>query len=327
MKAITYQKDSDQFTLKVLVQPKPEQEYDVVVKVLAAGLNPVDAKINFWHEMVPDMDDNFVPGLDVSGEIVEVGAAVTEWKVGDRILYHGNMCRKNGAFAEYAVHDSRTLVEHPNVSPEVAAATPCAGWTAMHALLDKLFIDNRKSVFIAGGSGGVGGFAIQLARHFSVDIIITSCSVKNHQYVLNLGADHAIDYHEQDVVQQVLALTDNKGVAASMDCVGGDNDIICANVLEYEGHMLELVSTIRPSEYDNAFGRGLSFHQLSLGSGHANGDKGRKSILKSGRRFTHLLNSGRIQIPQLEVISIEDVPEALKQIREKRTVGKIVVKF
>ena len=327
MKAITYQKSSDEFTLKELPQPQLENEYDVVVKVLAAGLNPVDAKINLWHGMVSDMDDNFVPGLDVSGEIVEVGAAVTEWKVGDRVLYHGNMRRKNGAFAEYAVHDSRTLVEHPNVTSEVAAATPCAGWTAMHALLDKLFIDNRKSVFIAGGSGGVGGFAIQLASHFSVDNIITSCSSKNHEYVLSLGANHAIDYREQDVVKQVLALNDGKGVEASMDCVGGDNDILCANALGYEGHMLELVTTIRPSEYDDAFGKGLSFHQVSLGSGHVNGDKGRKTIVKSGRRFSHLLNTGRIQVPQLEVISLEAVPEALMQLRDKRTVGKVVVKF
>ncbi|MBM7070850.1 zinc-binding dehydrogenase [Shewanella sp. 202IG2-18] len=326
MKAIVYQKKSDEFTLKNLPIPTIETEYDVVVKVLAAGLNPVDAKINFWHGMVEDMDDDFVPGLDVAGEITQVGSSVTEWKVGDRVLYHGDMRRKHGAFAEYAVHDSRTLVEHPIVAPEVAAATPCAGWTAMHALVDKLHIDIRKSFLLTGGSGGVGGFALQLASHFCVDNIITTCSSKNHEYALSLGADHTVDYRN-DVLEKVLELTDGKGVHASMDCVGGDNDILCANALDYEGHMLELVSTIRPSEYNDSFGRGLSFHQVSLGSGHTHGDKGRKSILKSGRRFTHLVNTGRIQVPQLKIISVEDAPAALKQLREKRTVGKIVVKF
>ncbi len=327
MKAITYRKNTDDFVLNNLPTPSVETEYDVVIKVLAAGLNPVDAKVNLWHPMVADMGDDFIPGLDVAGEIVEVGLLAEPWKVGDRVLYHGDMRRKHGAFAEYAVHDSRTLIEHPIVASEIAAATPCSGWTAMHALVDKLHIDIRKSFFITGGSGGVGGFALQLANHFCVDNIITTCSAKNHEYALSLGADHAIDYREHDVLEKIMELTEGKGVQASMDCVGGDNDILCADALEYEGHMLELVSTIRPSEYNDAFGRALSFHQVSLGAGHINGDKGRKSILKSGRRFTHLVNTGRIQVPKLEIISIDEVPTALKQLRAKRTVGKVVVKF
>ena len=80
--------------------------------------------------MVPDTDDTFVGGLGVSGEIVAMGSAVSSWRVGERVLYHGNMRRPFGGFAEYAIYDSRTLTAHPDVSDTLAASTPCAGWTA-----------------------------------------------------------------------------------------------------------------------------------------------------------------------------------------------------
>ncbi|MCV5262050.1 alcohol dehydrogenase catalytic domain-containing protein, partial [Escherichia coli] len=85
MRAITYQRDNDTFSLSELPTPKLETQFDVLVKVNAVGLNPVDAKIHYWSDMVTNMDNNFVGGLDVSGEIVSVGDAVVDWKVGDKV--------------------------------------------------------------------------------------------------------------------------------------------------------------------------------------------------------------------------------------------------
>ncbi|WP_375749458.1 zinc-binding dehydrogenase [Vibrio sp. HN007] len=324
MKAVTYQKESDTFTFSETNSPKLETEYDVLVKVMAVGLNPVDAKVHQWTGMVNGMDDNFVGGLDVSGEVVEVGSAVSEWKVGDKVLYHGNMRRVHGGFAEFAIQDSRTLVRHPNVSAETAAATPCAAWTAYRALFEKLSIEKRSSVFIAGGAGGVGSFAIQLARIAGVKTIITTSSAANHDYVKSLGATHTIDYRTEDVVAAVLDITDQKGVEVSLDCVGGENDLICASVLGYEGEMVELVSTVNPNNYPGAFLKGLSFHQLSLGSGHVNGEHGFSTITHAGNKVSELIESGDLTIPKLEIIKLEQIGDALKAMREQRTIGKIV---
>ncbi|WP_045391171.1 zinc-binding dehydrogenase [Vibrio rotiferianus] len=327
MKAITYQKDQDTFTYTDIDTPAIASGLDVLVKVHAVGLNPVDAKVNLWHEMVDGMNDTFVGGLDVSGEIVAIGDKVSGWQVGDRVLYHGNMRRMSGGFAEYAIQDSRTLVAHPDVAPEVAAASPCAGWTAYRALVDKLNISTRKSIFIAGGSGGVGSFAIQLARFFGVETIITTSSASNHEFVRSLGATHVIDYKQEDVREQIMAITEGFGVEVSLDCVGGDNDILCASVLGFEGEMVELVRTTRATEYPGAFLQGLTFHQLSLGSGHVNGARGLQSIVEAGTSFSALLEAGNIKVGNLKVIALEAAGEALLSIRQQRTVGKVVVKI
>nr|WP_086939602.1 zinc-binding dehydrogenase [Thaumasiovibrio occultus] len=327
MRAITYQVQTDTFSAQTLPMPEITSPNDVLIKVLAVGVNPVDAKINLWHSMVRNMSDSFVGGLDVSGEIVEVGGAVKEWKVGDRVLYHGDMRRHHGGFAEYAIHDARTLIAHPDVAPEIAAATPCAGWTAMQAVESRLHVAGRKNIFIAGGSGGVGSFAIQLARHAGCGQIITTCSAANHDFVRSLGATDVIDYQTQDIEARVMAITDDDGVDVALDCVGGDSDIDCANVLRYEGHLVELVRTVRPEAYRDAFMRGLIFHQLSLGAGHVNGEYGRKSIRLAGERFGRLLERGAVMVPRLSVIEFDELPQAIVAMRAQRTVGKVVAKI
>ncbi|MEZ9917873.1 zinc-binding dehydrogenase, partial [Vibrio breoganii] len=149
----------------------------------------------------------------------------------------------------------------------------------------------------------------------------------NHKFVEELGATHCIDYLESDVVAKVDEIMQGKGVEVALDCVGGDNDILCSKVLGYQGQMVELVQVVRPEAYDNAFLRGLSFHQLSLGSGHVNHRRGRNAIVSAGNAFNLLLEQGEITIPQLQIISLDEAGDALTKIREQRTVGKVVVTF
>ena len=304
MRAVTYHAEQDNFVVCDCPVPEP-QAHDVLVKVDACGLNPVDAKIHFWHSAAPDMNNQWVPGLDVSGHIVALGSEVKGWQVGDRVLYHGDMFRPHGGFAEYATQDYRTLVKHPEMSAEMAAASPCAGWTAWRALVDKLRVQNHSSIFIAGGAGGVGNYAIQIARHFGLKKIITTCSAANHDYVRSLGATDIIDYRSEDVVSRVMEITSCEGVPVALDAVGGDNDIITANVLGFEGEMVELVRTVRPAEYKDAFMKGLSFHQLSLGSGHRHGAASQQALVNAGQQFSELAAAGEIKMPRLETIALE----------------------
>jgi NADPH:quinone reductase-like Zn-dependent oxidoreductase len=324
MKALAYDPATDRFSVTEQPVPAPGPD-DVLVRVHACGLNPVDAKIDQWQAMVPGMDASWVPGLDVAGEIVACGTSVTGWQVGERVLYHGDMFRPHGGFAEFALQDARTLVRHPGVPAALAAATPCAGWTAWRALADKLRVHGADSLFIAGGAGGVGSFAIQIARHLGVRRIITTASPANHAYVRALGATDAIDYRSEDVAAQVMALTSGQGVQFALDAVGGDTDIVAASVLGYEGQKVELVRVVRPEAYPDAFMKGLGFHQLSLGSGHRNGPRARDSLTAAGREVSALLESGVIGVPRLTGIPLAAVGEALKEMRRQRTVGKVVM--
>ena len=326
MKAVTFDPETDEFKVSELPLPLL-RETDVLIKVDACGLNPVDAKIVRWKAKAPNMNETWVPGLDVSGHVVKVGAKVSSWQVGDRVLCHGDMFRPNGGFAEFTVQDSKALIPHPNLTSEMAAATPCAGWTAWRALTDKLRINEHNSILIAGGSGGVGGFAIQIAAHFNLEKIIVTCSAKNHDYVRSLGATHVIDYNCEDVVSRVLEVTNRAGVDIGLDTVGGDNDILVANSLRFEGQMVELVGPARPEKYQDAFMKGLSFHQLSLGAGHRQGENHRLALTSAGKVFSKLVEQGVIKVPELKVISMEQVGETLKSLMNQRTVGKIVLKM
>lgn len=324
MNALTFDPATDEFFIRELPVPSPGPR-DVLVKVMACGLNPVDAKITGWKELVLDMDDNWTPGLDVSGEIVALGADVSEWKIGDRILYHGNMLRPHGGLADYAIHKADTLIPHPRVSAAIAAATPCAGWTAGRALHDKLRLTNAHSFLVTGGSGGVGGFAIQIARDLGVKQIITTCSAKNHDYVFALGATDAIDYHTEDVAARVRAITGGKGVNRALDAVGPDEDLAVAESLAFEGEMVELVDVVRPQEYHDVFSRALSFHQLALGAGHRAGAEAEKRIVQAGLSCCRMLDEGTLTVPQLETIPLAEAGSRLVAMRNRRSVGKTVV--
>jgi NADPH:quinone reductase-like Zn-dependent oxidoreductase len=272
------------------------------------------------------MSSSWVPGLDVSGQITEIGIDVKGWKIGEKVLCHGNMLRPHGGFAEYTIQEADTLVPHPKLSPEVAAATPCAGWTAWRALVNKLRVNEHDSILITGGSGGVGSFAIQIARYFGLKTIITTCSARNHEYVKELGVTHAIDYRNEDVVSRVLEITNQQGVEIGLDTVGAENDVITANSLAYEGQMAEIAGVVRPSRYKDVYSKGLSFHQFSLGSGHRYGPAAKAILTTAGREFSSLVELGHVETVALKSITMDEVGQALIEILEQRTVGKIVMK-
>ena len=326
MKALAFNPARDQWNLRELPEPCPGPN-DVLIKVDACALNPVDAKILYWKALAPGMNDNWVAGLDISGTIVKKGGAVQGWEVGDRIVTHGNMFRPYGGFAEYSLQDARTLIPHPDLVPELVAATPCAGWTAWRALHDKLRVTKDDTILITGGAGGVGGFAIQLAKLAGIKMIIATTSAKNAAYVRELGATHVIDYNSARTVETVKIITAGEGVTRGFDCVGFGNDKIVADSLAYEGEMVSIVETVDPRQYENAFMRALSFHQISLGSGHRFGDKGRAALVRAGTAFTKLLECGDIRVPRLETIPLEKAGPALVGMLERRTVGKIVVRM
>lgn len=170
--------------LKNLEQPLPKDN-EVVLRVRAASVNPLDWRMKEKR-----------PGVDVAGEIVAVGQAVTQFKPGDAVFGVAK-----GAFAEFACASAAKLAPKPaSVSFEQAASVPVAGLTALQALRDKGHLQPGQKVLINGAAGGVGTFAVQIAKSLGANVTGV-CSTKNIEFVRSLGADRIIDYTREDFTQ------------------------------------------------------------------------------------------------------------------------------
>jgi NADPH:quinone reductase-like Zn-dependent oxidoreductase len=186
MKAAVYIKNKSGKVLEIreLEQPVPRDK-EIVLRVRAASVNPLDWRMKSRR-----------PGVDVAGQVVTVGKMVTRFASGDAAF---GLCR--GAFAEYACATEDKFVAIPDdVTFELAAAVPVAGLTALQGLRDKGHLKPGQKVLINGAAGGVGTFAVQIAKSFGANVTGV-CSTKNVELVRSLGADRVIDYTQQDFTQ------------------------------------------------------------------------------------------------------------------------------
>lgn len=205
MKAFIYEKYGPPDVVHLLELEKPSpKENEVLVKIHAASLNALD-----WHRLTADifllrlMGEGFSKpknpklGADIAGRVETVGSQVAEFKPGDEVF--GDIAPWGyGAFAEYAAVPERALVAKPaNITFEEAAAVPVAGFTALQGLRDVGQIQPGHKVLIQGASGGVGTFAVQLAKTFDAEVTAV-CSPRNIDQARALGADHVLDYTKED---------------------------------------------------------------------------------------------------------------------------------
>jgi NADPH:quinone reductase-like Zn-dependent oxidoreductase len=199
MKAIIINRYGDSNVLEYTEIEKPiPQAEEVLVKIMAAGINPIDWKIR--RGMLKIATGNKFPlqlGFDYSGIIVEKGSQVAQFQLGDEVFGFVNKL-PGKTYAEYAVIPASLLVKKPsNQSFIEAAATPLAASTALQVLRDFAGIQAGNRVLVNGASGGVGSFAVQIAKIFSGEVTGV-CSRKNIDYVTSLGADKVIDYTQED---------------------------------------------------------------------------------------------------------------------------------
>ena len=186
MKAAVYTKTASGKVLEIreLAEPVPKDK-EVLIRVRAASINPLDWRMKSQR-----------PGVDVAGEVIAVGRTVTQFKPGDAVFGTGR-----GAFAEYACTSQDKVVPKPEgVSFEQAAAVPVAGLTALQGLRDKGHLQQGQKVLINGAAGGIGTFAVQIARSLGADVTGV-CSTNNVELVSSLGAGRVIDYTRNDFTQ------------------------------------------------------------------------------------------------------------------------------
>jgi NADPH:quinone reductase len=294
---------------------------EVLVKVKAAGLNPVDYKTATSGN--PNWSYPHILGVDAAGVIEETGDGVSEFQKGDRVFYHGNLTKKGG-FAEFAVTTAHTVARIPDELSFVdASALPCAGMTAYQALIRKMNLQSGETILIHGGAGGVGGFAIQLAKNIGAKVI-TTCSPENEEYVKELGADYVIFYKTEDVHARILEITENTGVKAVLDTVSRDNATESLKSIAFNGRIAFIAgnpdySAVKP------FSQALSFHEIALGAAHfSNNIEAQKDLAAMNEELANLVVEGKLSTMISEKITLEEVPTALIKLSERHVKGKIV---
>ncbi|NWF78785.1 MAG: NAD(P)-dependent alcohol dehydrogenase [Chloroflexi bacterium] len=278
MQAITYTQygSSDVLRLTEVEKPTPADD-EVLVRVYAASANPAD-----WHLMraTPFLarfanglrkPKNTRLGADVAGRVEAVGRKVTEFHVGDAVF--GCMpLQKLGGFAEYVCANEAFLVLKPaSVSFEAAAAVPLAAFTALQGLRDKGHIQSGQTVLVNGASGGVGTFAVQIAKSYGTEVTGV-CSTRNVDMVRSIGADHVIDYTKDDFTQNgqrydlIFDAVGNRSVGDLRRALRPDG--ICAvagftsmfallQIVVLGGKQIGLMETASPNKHDLVLLQGL----------------------------------------------------------------------
>ncbi|MBM6996664.1 zinc-binding dehydrogenase [Paenibacillus sp. DXFW5] len=327
MKALILPKPGKPDTLEIAELPMPVPgPGEIRVRVHAAGLNPIDYKVS--PNGNPAWVYPFVLGIDVAGVVDTVGEGVTTWKTGDRVAYMADFTRPGG-FAEYTVTVAHTVAAIPDgVSFTDAAAFPCAGLTAYQILTRKMNIRSGQSLLVHAGAGGVGGYAIQLAKLYGASPILATASPQNADYVRSLGADEVIDYNSDNVQERVMAITNGVGVDLIINSLNRATAHLDLDTLAFGGQLAciagapETVADFQPSS------KSFTLHKLMIAGAYGSGSrKAEEDLAVMAGEFMALLQQNKVDSLVQEVIQLEQVPDALIRLSQRHVRGKIVAEL
>uniref|UniRef100_UPI0035AE2AD8 zinc-binding dehydrogenase n=1 Tax=Nitrosomonas sp. TaxID=42353 RepID=UPI0035AE2AD8 len=238
----------------------------VLVRIKAIGINPIDCKIRAAPERFP-ITFPVIPGCDGAGIVEKTGVKVDNFKPGDEVYFsQPGFNNRQGTYAEYALADASLLALKPqSLTFEQAAAAPLVFITAWEALYDRARIARDQVVLIHAGAGGVGHAAIQLAKLAGAKVITTVSSEEKAQFVKNLGADCIVNYGTQDIVAEVLRCTGGKGVDIALDTVGPAVLQSCFRCVKPYGDVVTILQATVETDWSEARKRNVRFsHELML---------------------------------------------------------------
>ncbi len=307
--------------------PRPR---DILVEVRAAGLNPVDFKFRqgkLRAILRPKLP--FVLGNELAGEVIAVGSDVTRFRAGDRVFARVAKDRA-GAFAERACVDEGDAAHMPrNLDFAAAAAVPLAGLTALQALRDELRVKPGQKVFISGGAGGVGTFAIQIAKWLGAHVT-TTASKRGEALVRSLGCDEVIDYTIQDISNEEGRFD------AGFDLIGGKTLEQMFEIMKPGTRIVSVAALPEPQAAIRDLGgrRALAgvFWIISYGIR----SRARRAGVSYRYLFMHasgaelaelagLIEQGKLKVIIDKIYPFAKISEALDYVESGRAKGKVVV--
>ena len=265
MKAIVLSSfgSADNFTAADLPIPDVHRG-EVRIKVKAASFNPVDYQIRKGQPESSHLR-SMILGRDLSGSVDAVHEEVADFSVGDQVFSYVCDLASSGTYAEYVSVPAELVARKPaSLTHEQAAAVPVAGITASLAL-SKARAGPTTSVFIAGGAGGVGTFAIMLARQLGVrNLVTTAGNAKSRAYLnaqCGLSDDQIVDYTDGGFIEHAI-LRNGGGFDVALDLVGGSMLSTCCVLLAVDGHLASITEAPRQDDFEVLFQKNASFHSV-----------------------------------------------------------------
>jgi NADPH:quinone reductase-like Zn-dependent oxidoreductase len=307
MKAVRIHEYGGPDVLKYEDAPRPlAGPGEILIRVHGTSVNPVDWKLRegYLRQML-QYKMPLILGWDVSGVVAAVGSGATRFKKGDEVYSRPDMSR-DGTYAEYvAVKESEVALKPKSIDHVTAAAIPLAGLTAWQALYDAAKICAGQTLLIHGAAGGVGTFAVQLAKLRGARVIATA-SKKNHDFLRSLGADELIDYNTtkfEDVVQ---------GVDAVLDTITGETMARSWQVLKKDGI---LVSILEPPSTEKAAACGVRCHHIFVQANAQELDE-----------LAKLVDAGKLKVIIEKVFPLAEARAAQESNATGHTRGKIALR-
>lgn len=307
MKAAYIKQYGDVDNLVVGDLPKPSIRADqLLIKVTAAGVNPVDFHIR--NGMLKDTGSHDLPlilGWDAAGIVSDVGQQVKDFQLGDEVYVYAPLTEQ-GTQAEYlAVNADIVAVKPSSLSFIQSAAVPLAALTALQALTTHGQLQKGQKVLIHNASGGVGNFAVQIAKHIGAYVIATG-SLAKKDFIMSLGADEFIDYQQDDFEQQV------SDIDLVFAAVGGNNIVERSlDVIKNNGRLISLLDEIDETK---AQSKNVHYARMLV------------EPSQSGlNTITELLDSNQLKVTIDSVFSLDDAKQAMIKNESARATGKIVI--
>jgi NADPH2:quinone reductase len=328
MKAIlmTATGSPDVLSIQEIPEPQIQTDSQVKIKLLAAGINPVDTKIRrhglFYNNPLPA-----VLGCDGVGEIIATGTAVKHFKIGDKVWFcHGGLGQEQGNYAEFNVIDERWLSHVPtNTSIIEAAAAPLVLITAWGALFERGGLQAGQTVVVHAGAGGVGHVAIQLAKLKGARVITTVSSLEKADFVKSLGADEVVFYNQQNVTEAINELTDQKGANLIFDTVG--SEVFKASI-PATAHFGRLITLLDPGEVSLVEARMRNLligFELMLTPMLRNLNEARDKHVSLLNECAKLIDQGMLKVHVDQYLPLEQAAQAHTTLEQGHTTGKLVL--
>ena len=318
----------DGSSLKDVPAPTPRPG-DILVAVRAAGLNPVDFKFREgMMRPIARVQLPFVLGNELAGQVIAAGSDVTQFRAGDRVYARVDKGR-GGAFAEQVCVDAQYAAPIPeSLDFTTAAAVPLAGLTALQVLRDLLGVKPGQEVFISGGAGGVGTFAIQIAKWLGARVT-TTASKRGEALVRSLGCDDVIDYTTTD-----LSTVERK-FDAGFDAVGGDTLLKTFGIVKPGGKVVSIAAMPEPQTAIQDLGGSRILAALFWFASYGIRAQARRAGVTYRYMFMHpsgtdlaqlttLIDEGRLKVIVDRTFPFVQIPEAMAYLEEGHAKGKVI---
>jgi NADPH:quinone reductase-like Zn-dependent oxidoreductase len=317
MRAVYYNSHGSVDVLNIGELPVPSPGPDeVLVQVAAAGVNPIDRRLRAG-ELTEYIERTFpvVPGWDLAGRITAVGDNVEGWQVGDEVSGLAfTWSIQHGTYAEFAPVNASSIAAKPkSLSFVQAAALPLVSLTAWQSLAEFAALKPGQSVLIEAGAGGVGSVAISIAKHLGATVY-TTASAKNADYVRKLGADHVIDYTQENYVD-VIRQREPNGIDAVLAAILDEQNIGAALELVKPGGTVAYMNN-EPPESNLIAEKNIKTEFI-----HHRPDG------ESLGELLTLFDAGKLQVPDITTMPLEQAVDAQKQSESGRTRGKLVLEI